>query len=89
MIFLLIYYAFACSPKDSSSALSRLQSGANLERILNEAKPLYHKCLATFNTYRDSVREEIQGHEQTTGLKVFAWIILIFFTASFKKNSWF
>ncbi|XP_055951145.1 twinkle mtDNA helicase-like [Argiope bruennichi] len=61
--------AFFISSKNTSSALSSLQSGHNLERILNEAKPIYHKCLATFNTYRDSVREEIQGHEKTTGLK--------------------
>ncbi|KAF8773429.1 Twinkle protein like [Argiope bruennichi] len=62
--------AFFISSKNTSSALSSLQSGHNLERILNEAKPIYHKCLATFNTYRDSVREEIQGHEKTTGLKL-------------------
>ncbi|CAL1297724.1 unnamed protein product [Larinioides sclopetarius] len=61
--------AFFIRPKYVSSALSSLQSGCNLERILNEAKPLYHKCLATFNTYRDSVREEIQGHDKTTGVK--------------------
>ncbi|GFU34253.1 twinkle protein, mitochondrial [Nephila pilipes] len=61
--------AFFISPDDFPSALSSLQSGSSIEYILKDACPLHDKLIVTFESYVDVVREEIMGHEKTSGLK--------------------
>ncbi|GIY88718.1 twinkle protein, mitochondrial [Caerostris darwini] len=61
--------AFFVSPDNFCSALQSLQNDSNIDNILKNVEPLHDELLATFDSFKDIVREEIMGHEKTTGVK--------------------
>ncbi|GIY73282.1 twinkle protein, mitochondrial [Caerostris extrusa] len=57
------------NPDNFCSALQSLQNDSNIYNILKNVEPLHDELLATFDSFKDIVREEIMGHEKTTGVK--------------------